>query len=67
MLILLQIAGKNTDLAVINKPPNLSKKAFLDELERLMTENVMSQNGLFICGDFDLIFWIKTISIQTNA
>ena len=44
MIILLQIAGKNTDLAVINKPPNLSKKAFLDELDRLITDNFMSQN-----------------------
>ena len=60
MIISIKIAEKDTDLAVIYRPPHLSNKLFLEDLEHLISENFMSQKGLLICGDFNVNFLDKT-------
>ena len=60
MIISMKIGGKDTDLAVLYRPPHLSKKLFLEEFEHLITENFKSQKRQIICGDFNVNCLDKT-------
>ena len=67
MIISLKISKKDTDLVVIYRPPNLSKKLFLDEFEHMLSEHSMNQKSLLICGDFNLNFLDKNDSYTSKC
>ena len=63
----MKIDGKDTDLVVIYRPPNLSKKSFLEEFERMICEHFMNQKNIIICGDFNLNFLDKNDSYMRKC